>query len=550
MDPANTAQRDGRQRRRRLVLARTRAAARRRRSASAVDWQDLNGDRRPGHRRGPPSDAASRSPSSPASPTSRPSRPGCWGGTQDNGTAAQVGGSATAGSTWRAATAARSRRPDRRELRLRQLLRHLPVPQHRRRPRASSRTRSSRAGSTWPTGRTSTCPRVMNQGNPNQLFLGTYRLYRTDNAKARGRATSTGTPISPDLTSGCTGAAPNGARGCVISRDRRRAAATAVVYRVARGLRLLQPGRADEHTPTWTRVGRTSLPNRPVSDIAVDRSNYRIAYVAFNGFNAGTPKPPGSRLQDDRRRQALDEHQLEPPGFAGQLPPCSTRATRTRSTPARTSAPSSPTTAARAGQAARHAASRRSRSGSSPSTRRTGPARRHPRPWRVHDDRRGSVPALVRLARSTPASRSDPDALDYTISSRTSATPPRPGVALTDPIPGEHELHLRRRRRRPRPRKVKWTGKTVAAGDTLELHFRVTISGQPSRTRSTSIVDDGLKVTSTQGIGATGSAHLTPIAPAHAVRCRTGEPDRWRARRCLGDLSGPHHEPRLHRRHL
>ena len=24
----------------------------------------------------------------------------------------------------------------------------------------------------------------MNQGNPNQLFLGTYRLYRTDNAKA------------------------------------------------------------------------------------------------------------------------------------------------------------------------------------------------------------------------------------------------------------------------------------------------------------------------------------------------------------------------------
>ena len=27
-------------------------------------------------------------------------------------------------------------------------------------------------------------PWVMNKANPNQLFLGTYRLYRTDNAEA------------------------------------------------------------------------------------------------------------------------------------------------------------------------------------------------------------------------------------------------------------------------------------------------------------------------------------------------------------------------------
>ena len=35
--------------------------------------------------------------------------------------------------------------------------------------------------------------------------------------------------------------------------------------------------------------------------------------------------------------------------------------------------------------------------------------------------------------------------------------------------------------------------------------------------RVKSIVDDGIVVTSTQHIGATGSAHVTPIAPAHAV---------------------------------
>ena len=33
----------------------------------------------------------------------------------------------------------------------------------------------------------------------------------------------------------------------------------------------------------------------------------------------------------------------------------------------------------------------------------------------------------------------------------------------------------------------------------------------------TSIVDDGITVTSAQSIGATGSAHVTPIAPPHGV---------------------------------
>ena len=37
-------------------------------------------------------------------------------------------------------------------------------------------------------------PWVMNKSNPNQLFLGTYRLYRTDNAEAPSAGTCTGTP--------------------------------------------------------------------------------------------------------------------------------------------------------------------------------------------------------------------------------------------------------------------------------------------------------------------------------------------------------------------
>ncbi len=44
--------------------------------------------------------------------------------------------------------------------------------------------------------------------------------------------------------------------------------------------------------PTWERVDH-ELPHRPISQIAVDRSNYRTAYLAYNGFNAATPKDPG-----------------------------------------------------------------------------------------------------------------------------------------------------------------------------------------------------------------------------------------------------------------
>src|SRR5919206_3543762 len=55
-------------------------------------------------------------------------------------------------------------------------------------------------------------PWVLNQDDPNQLFLGTHRVYRTDNAKAPAAGDVTWKPISGDLTSGCDGPAPNGGR--------------------------------------------------------------------------------------------------------------------------------------------------------------------------------------------------------------------------------------------------------------------------------------------------------------------------------------------------
>jgi hypothetical protein len=63
---------------------------------------------------------------------------------------------------------------------------------------------------------------------------------------------------------------------------------------------------------------------------------------------------------------------------------------------------------------------------------------------------------------------------------------------------------------------VRWTGITIAAGASLDLHFRVSIAAALKK-QVTSITNDGITVTSAQGPGATGSPTTTNIAPAYAV---------------------------------
>ena len=137
-------------------------------------------------------------------------------------------------------------------------------------------------------------PEVMNQGNPNQLFLGTYRVYRTDNAKADAASDVHWTAISPDLTRAAPAAAPNGARGCLLSAIGVSSGGDGVYAGTLEGWVSFSPDAVTNPSPTWTRVGKNIFPNRPVSDIAVDRSNDRIAYAAFNGFNTATPSRPAT----------------------------------------------------------------------------------------------------------------------------------------------------------------------------------------------------------------------------------------------------------------
>src|SRR2546430_15095070 len=123
-------------------------------------------------------------------------------------------------------------------------------------------------------------PMTMNQPNPNQLFTGTSRVYRTDNAKTQSAGDVHWPLISPDLTTGCTGPAPNGARNCTLSAIGV-GGGTAVYTGSNDGLVYFSGDAQANLNPTWTRIGVNTFPGRPVASIAVDRSDYRTAYFAF-----------------------------------------------------------------------------------------------------------------------------------------------------------------------------------------------------------------------------------------------------------------------------
>jgi uncharacterized repeat protein (TIGR01451 family) len=129
-------------------------------------------------------------------------------------------------------------------------------------------------------------PFIMDPDVHTRLYLGTYRVYRTDNQGTRWSL------ISPDLTGGCGGTAPNGARGCVIGALAATAGGDFVWVGTLDGYVWIGSNTSTA-SPTWTRVDAAPLPNRPVSSIAVDRSNYRVAYVTYGGFNVATPTTPG-----------------------------------------------------------------------------------------------------------------------------------------------------------------------------------------------------------------------------------------------------------------
>ena len=160
-------------------------------------------------------------------------------------------------------------------------------------------------------------PFVLNQENPNQLFLGTYRLYRTDNARTPIAGDVRWKAISGDLTTGCTGTAPNGARNCTSPRS-----ASAAARRSIRVRWTVSSTSAPTPRSTTTRRGPASMTTPPGAAGRGLRRRPEQLPDRLRGvqrLQRGHAGAAGPRLPHARRRQEVDRRLGQPAGHPGQL---------------------------------------------------------------------------------------------------------------------------------------------------------------------------------------------------------------------------------------
>ena len=358
-------------------------------------------------------------------------------------------------------------------------------------------------------------PWVQNRGNVNQMFLGTYRLYRTDNAETASAADVTWKPISPDLTSGCTGAAPNGARGCLISAVGVADGGDGAYVGTDEGWIQVSPHAVTSDSPRWHRVGRVALPHRPVNQFAVDRSNWRIAYAAYGGFGAATPTNKGhvfSTSDGGRHWHNISANLPDVPVNSVVLDPG-----RAKTLYVGTDVGAFFTT----------------NGGHSWSA--LGGGMPKVSVWQLDYDATNGVLAAgthgrgaYTLTNSTPrralvVSKVDAGTpvgprskIHYTITVRNIGSAAATGVSVTDPVPAHTTVTSVGSGGHVNGRTIHWNGKSIPAGGSISLTFAARIDRHLARSVR-HITNDGIVVRDHLGIATTGSQHTTAIAPAHAV---------------------------------
>jgi len=355
-------------------------------------------------------------------------------------------------------------------------------------------------------------PWVLNPNNPNQLLVGSYRMYRTDDARGSAKWNL----ISPDLTTGCTGTAPNGARTCAISAIGV-GGGTAAYVGTLDGNVWLSPDAQVAASPTWTQIDtkKNKLPNRPVSDLAVDRSNYRIAYLAYNGYDEATPHTPGHAFKTTDGGQTWQN-------VTGNLPNVPLNSLLLD--------PSYPNTlyaGTDVGAFITHDG------GAHWATLGSGLPR--VAIWQLNADwqhgmmaagthGRGaytttethSAPALVLSKVDSGVPVGPSSRLQYTITLQNIGNADATGVTLIDPIPDNTSFVSASNGGSTSNGAVTWSGLTVPSGGTTSLTLTVSIADALKK-KVTSITNDGMKATSAEGPFTTGSPVVTTLASSNAV---------------------------------
>ncbi|MDX6410525.1 MAG: hypothetical protein QOE91_41, partial [Gaiellaceae bacterium] len=359
-------------------------------------------------------------------------------------------------------------------------------------------------------------PFVMNKDNPKQLFLGTYRLYRTDNAKATSAGDVKWKAISGDLTSGCTGTAPNGARNCSISAIGV-GGGQAVYTGSLDGYVYVSPDAQVSTTPTWTRVDRGELPKRPISQIAVDRSNYRIAYLAYSGFNAATPSRPGHvyRTTDGGGKWAdITGNLPDSPVNSLILDPSFPNTLYAGTDVGPFVTYNGGATWLALGNDASFPLVSIWQLDLDPSHRVLAAGTHGRGAYDMVDT--VSAPALV-LSKVDAGSPVGPTSnITYTLTLKNIGNAAATGVTITDPVPANTSFVSADSGGTNSGGTVTWSGLSIAAGSSATVHFTVSIADALKK-KVDSIVNDGFKATAAGGFYTTGSPFITPIAPPYAV---------------------------------
>jgi uncharacterized repeat protein (TIGR01451 family) len=354
-------------------------------------------------------------------------------------------------------------------------------------------------------------PFVMDPEFTNRLYIGSFRLYRTDNRGDLWQA------ASGDLTSGCANSrlSPTG-YGCVITAIGVTAGAPAVYTGSGDGRVYLTADATVDH-PAWTRVDAPPLPVRPVGALAVDRSDYRVAYVAFSGFNAATPTQPGHvfRTQDGGKTWR---------DISGDLPDMPVNAlVLDASNPDTVYAGTDvgPMVTTDGGHAWRPLGTGFplvSVEGLdlNPYTRQIAVGT-HGRGAYVLRDDTTTVPALRVRAFASDVPAGPGSLVTYTVRVRNTGNAAATGVQVRDPVPARTDFVGGPGGATLDGGTVVWPDQTVPVSGTVAVTFTVRVQDVPENQPGPQVVNDGLHVSAREGVAATGSPLAVTLAAPYAV---------------------------------